>query len=145
VPAAARSGVRALPERAMKIEYASETLGNDAAGDFITPAVGRAHARLVQTEDLLGGANPAHFARGNARNTISFIVEEEHASLAAAVEHVFSFPDSLPGTGELRLTEGTTSWHILDACLSGVELVGLTGRSTALKYNFTGGAVTQAA
>lgn len=127
----------------MKIEYDSETLGDDTAGDFIAPAVGRSHRRLVQTEPLLGGSNALNFARGNANNQISFVIQKQHDSLAAAVTHVFSFPDSLPGSGVLRLTEGTSAYQMAAACLTDVELVDLTGRSTALKYAFTGGAITE--
>lgn len=128
----------------MKIEYGSDTLGDDSTGDLITPAVARSHARLVHTEDLAGGANPVSFARRNARNQISFAVEKEHADLAAAVAFVFSHPDGLADQATLRFSEGATAYELADACLQGCELLHLTGRSTGFRYSFIGGAITEA-
>jgi hypothetical protein len=127
----------------MKIEYGTETIGDDSAGDFISPAVARGHARALQMEQLFRGAAEATFARGNIRNTIQFAVEKEHATAEDAVIHLFSYPDSLPGSGALRVTEGDTGYEMADACLTAVDLVALTGRSTTMRFSFTGGAITE--
>lgn len=127
----------------MRIEYASTVLADDAAGDFITPAVGRAHTRQVQQEDLAGAAHPFSHPRGNARNQIAFSVEKLHASNEAAVFYVFAFPDELPGSGPLRVTGVEESYALADACLLSVELESLVGLSTRMRFTFTGGRVAE--
>jgi len=126
----------------MKIEFGSTTLGDDSAGDFIAPAFSRSHTRALQAEDLLGAANPATFPRGNARNAIAFVVAKEHASIAAAIVYLLSFPDGLDAQATLKFTESTSIYEMLNACFAGAELVDVTGKSTAMRFNFTGGAVT---
>jgi hypothetical protein len=127
----------------MRIEYAGDPLADDLAGDFIIPGVNRSHARVIQTDVLAGAEAEASRPRGNIRNTISFVVDREHADMAAAAVYLLATPDSLPGQGALRISEGIEAYEMADACLVSAELVLLTGRSTQMRFTFTGGAITQ--
>lgn len=128
----------------MKLEYGATTLGDDAAGDFILDDGGQ-HQRVVQQEPLAGGTAPFTAARGNHSNQRSFTVSKEHADLATAKAWFNRHPDELADSGELRITEGTDVDRMPDAVLVSVDRVQLTGRSTVLRYQFTGGRITQAA
>jgi hypothetical protein len=128
----------------VKIEYGTETIGDDSAGDFITPQVGRSHNRTVQTEPLMRSAFASFFGRKNIVNGISFNVAKEHADGDAAVEYVFSYPDLLPESGTLRITNGDTSYE-MTAYLVSAQLVDIVGRSTTFSFTFTGGAIIESA
>ncbi len=128
----------------MKLEYGSETLGDDTAGDLILDD-GGGHARVVQQEPLAGGNAPFTQARGNHSNQRGFTVSKEHATLAAAVDWWNNHPDVLPESGALTITESTVVCVMADAVLQAVERVNLTGRSTILRYQFVGGQIALAA
>lgn len=123
----------------MKLEYDSVTLGDDAAGDFITDH-GGAHGRVIQQDPLFGGSAPFTRGRGNHSNQRSFTVNKLHANLAAAVEWFNQHPDELADNGSLVITQ-TTANTMADATLESVDRVELTGVSTVLRYNFTGGRI----
>ena len=127
----------------MKIEFGTDTLGDDSTGDFITPALGRSHSRQVQVTALAGGASPFVTPRGNATNRISFVVEKQHADAKTAALYVCTHPDSLAGQAVLRISEGSNAAQIADACLESCDLASLTGRATAFHYTFTGGPMTE--
>lgn len=126
----------------MKIEYGASTLGDDAAGDFITEFPASTHARQVQQEPLAFAANPFTKGRGNASNSMSFVVSKAHTDLAAATLFWITHPDALADNGILKFTEGATVKQIADAALQAVERIELAGSSTRMKYTFTGGAIT---
>lgn len=129
----------------MKLEYGDQTLGDDSAGDFIL-AQGGPHQRLVQQDPLVQDAGaPLTQPRGNYSNQLSYAVSKQHASAAAAKAWFHRHPDELPAAGELRITEGTDADSMADAVLQNVERVELTGRSTVMRYTFTGGQILQAA
>lgn len=128
----------------MKLEYAGETLGDDAVGDFILDG-GGGHARVVEQTALAGGNAPATFARNNHSNTRVFIVQKQHTSLAVAKAWFNRHPDGLAESGVLRISEGGDADVMSDAALQNVERVELTGRSTALRYTFIGGRIIQGA
>ncbi len=128
----------------MRVEYGSETLGDDAAGDFIIDD-GGTHQRVVQQTPLLGGSEPFIAARGNNSNTRGFTISKEHATLAEAKAWFNRHPDTLPGSGGLWITEGTDIDLMTNAVLVSVERVSLTGKSTTLRYTFTGGQIAQTA
>jgi hypothetical protein len=124
----------------MKLEYGSDTLGDDSVGDFILDD-GGPHQRVVQQEPLAGGSAPFTAGRGNHINQRSFTVSKEHASLAAAVDWFNTHPDDLATSGTLQITEGATVVQQTGAVLVSVDRVNLTGRSTILRYQFTGGQI----
>lgn len=124
----------------MKLEYGSETLGDDTTGDKITDH-GGGHARLLQSEPLLGGGAPAHFARGNHTNQRSFTVDKVHADAKAALKWWEAHPDDLPDSGVLRTSESTYAAQMADAVLVAVERLERTGKTTLMKYTFTGGRI----
>lgn len=128
----------------MRIEYGSEILGDDAAGDFVEDH-GGGHARLVQQDALAGGNATLTIARGNQSNQRSFTVDRQHADAATAVNWWNTHPEDLPDSGTLRITEGPFAAEMPDAVLVSVERLQLTGRSTVLRYNFTGGRISEAA
>jgi hypothetical protein len=127
----------------MKLEYGSTTLGDDTAGDYILDD-GGGHARVVQQEPLAGGTVPFTAARGNHSNQRGFTVSKEHADAKTAKAWFNRHPDTLADAGELRITEGDDADTMPDAVLVSVDRVQLTGRSTVLRYQFTGGQISQA-
>lgn len=124
----------------MKIEYGSETLGDDAAGDFITPHVGRLHTRDVQQEPLLNSDYQATFPRRNARNTFTLAVDKEHADTATAVAYVQRYPASLAWQAVLRISESGETYET-QACLVGTELQEIRGCSTRMHFTFISSAI----
>lgn len=127
----------------MKVEYGTTTLGDDAVGDFITPEVSQSHAREIQVSPVLDARYCPTLPRRNVRHTISYTVDKEHVSTPAAVVHVLAFPDSLDDQAVLKVTEGATVYQMADACLTSAELVALTGRSTLMRFTFTGGQLAE--
>lgn len=127
----------------MKLEYGSTTLGDDAAGDFILDDGGD-HQRLAQVTPLAGGATVSTIARENRSNTRTFTVSKEHADLAAAATWFNQHPDSLAADDELKITEGSSVSKMADAVLTAVQRVQLTGKSTVIRYQFTGGQIVAA-
>ena len=128
----------------MKIEYGQDTIGDDLAGDIITPAITRQHNREVQVDTLAGAGAPFVYPRGNVRNTVSFVIDRQHANNEAAVIHILTYPDSLPNQAALRISQDYEAFQMADACLVSAEIVALIGRSTQIRYTFTGGPLTSA-
>lgn len=127
----------------MKLEYGSETLGDDATGDFITDHGGD-NLRQIQTTPLVGGTTIFLAARGNHANQRSFTVVKQHATLAKAVEWWNTHPDALADSGLVRLTQNSYAAQ-MDALLVSVARVELLGVSTTLTYTFIGKQITAAA
>lgn len=124
----------------MKLEYDSTTLGDDDAGDFILDD-GGSHQRVVQQTPLAGGSAPFTTARGNHSNQRSFSIAKEHADAKTAVAWWNNHPDSLPDSGVLKVTESDKICLMNDAVLVSVDRLSLTGKSTTLRYQFTGGQI----
>jgi hypothetical protein len=129
----------------MKITYGAVVLGDDgsAPGDFITWEQ-REHGRQVQKEQLFMAADEFTAGRGNARNTIGFMVDKLHADGPTAMDFVLDHPEALSNQAVLKFEQGVAgnARYVNDAALESVSLVKIDGRSTVFRYRFTGGAVT---
>lgn len=125
----------------MKITYGDNTLGDDAAGDCISEESGP-HTRKVQQDDLAFGAHPFTAPNGNARNTTTFVVDKVHADDKTAARYWRQHPDSLPGQAELQWINADFTDKLADACLVSIERGRRDGKSTLMRYTFTGGPIT---
>lgn len=117
------------------------TLADDSAGDFVTFDE-REHERQVQPDKLFQAAAESTAARGNLRNTVGFQVDKKLADLNAALAFWSDWPDSIPGQGILKWSNGTTTRFLKDAALKAVRQVRLNGIEVVFHYTFTGGLIT---
>lgn len=127
----------------MKLEYGTETLGNDALGDFILDH-GGTNQRTFQRDNLPGSGAPFSEPKGNHTNDRSFTVSKQHTDGKAAIEWFNAHPDGLPDSGTLRISESNYACEMAQAILVSVERFELSGKSTLMKYNFTGGQIANA-
>lgn len=124
-----------------KFTYGGIVLGDDSANNYIT-LEGRAHSRGVDESPLYGAADAATFATGNARNTVSFSVEQQYDSDDLAQQALADWPDSLPGQADLVWLVGASTRHWKDATLKECRAVEWNGSAIKWSYTFTGGAFT---
>ncbi len=125
----------------MKITYGDTTLGDDSTGDCISEESGP-HTREVQQENLAFAAAPFSAGRGNARNGTTFTVDKVHADEKTAARYWRQHPDSLPGQAQLSWINDDFTDKMADACLVSIERGLRNGKSTLMRYTFTGGPIT---
>lgn len=122
------------------ITYGAATLGDDDAGDVIFDE-GGGHSRQVQREPVAFADYEFTAGRGNVREEFRFTIEKLHADENAAATYWRSHPASLDASAALVFEAGTYTDTIADAALVSVERVRRDGKSTVMRYTFTGGQI----
>lgn len=112
-------------------------LADEAAGEYI--AGGPPHMRgLAQVEPLYGSQSPFVADQGNRTWTWTFVVMREHADAEAAAAFLASHPADISGLLDVQMIQGSTTTVMTDAVLTAYEPDEPTGRSTNIRYQFTG-------
>jgi len=93
---------------------------------------------LPQVEPMFRAASKFVAARGNRSWSVTFVVNRQHASIAAA----FSFPQShaasIPNGVDLKFEESGNTLYLANAVLTGFDPGEPGGVSTTIKYTFVG-------
>lgn len=124
---------------------AVRVLGDDAARDFISGFAPDARA-LVQTGRYPQAASVTKFARQNIETSFGFVTERVHASYAAAQNFLARELAEVPGLkGTMTIAQiggSGGSTLRLEAVISGVRVISLSGVTTLIQYTVEGGAFT---
>ena len=85
------------------------------------------------------------FARGNRFWTLPFTVSRQHASPEAAAAFLDTHAAALPDAIDLKIVQGATTTYLAAAVLTSLDPDEPTGRSTVIRYQFTGPNYTETA
>ncbi len=125
----------------MTITFNSVDMGGQAADCTDAPS-GFAlwEEEIVQEDALIGGTQPARYARGNRITLEEWSLTRTHASVAAAGVFMLTHPADLRGLGTLTITEtdGTTTTKTLTACRISMGKPSQRGKTTRHSYSARG-------
>ena len=120
-------------------------LGDDAAGELISGGE-PAQSRVVQEFHPTRAAYARRFNRGGVVNSITWRVDRDHGTVAAAIEFLRDHAEAIPNplgeaTGYLAAVGADGSARYLQNCtIVAIRCLQFVGQSTLFEYTAVGGA-----
>lgn len=129
-----------------KTATAALVLGDDSKREFIRDFL-PSQTRSSQVAERLRATAIIAYDRFNRRTDLTWTVEREHASVAAALAFAADHPSAVPNQADLEITDTTSTAatrYLLDAVISSVRCVAQYGASTIHTYTAVGGEMLKA-